>query len=166
MAYEQDKWYEFMQLANAELLQGLRIDYTIPAIQLVFEPSFDNHIFLQLQMGEKNVSWSRRTWLKREDWPKFTDPIENLKYIGRTITPTIQRESGELDPEVLQPIIAFINAMTVKPSLAGPGIVIDGTAYALTIGTATTHATYKWHYLPEEWSDLQKLADMILEIDL
>jgi hypothetical protein len=164
MAYEQQKWFEFMELAQVTLVQGQPIKYK-PTIQLVVEPSFDNHTFLQLQINEENVQWYRKTWRKLDDSSKFSDPIENLKYIGRTITPTIQQESGVVSRELLQPIIAFINAMTISPRLNRPGIVIDGTYYTLTIGTASTHSTYKWHYLPDEWSYLQKLADMVLELN-
>jgi hypothetical protein len=133
-----------------------------PTIQLLVEPSFDNHTFLQLQINEAAVSWCRKTWRKLDDRPKFSDPIENLKYIERTITPTIQQDSGEVNREVLQPIISFINAMTIKPRLMQPdGLVIDGTQYTLTISSASSHTTYKWHYLPDEWADLQTLADMV-----
>lgn len=164
IANEQQKWFEFMEGAQVALLQGNPLKYE-PTIRFVIEPSFENHIFLQLQINEKNVSWLRKTWHKRDDRPKFADPIENLKYIGRTITPTIQQESGVVDRDVLQPIITFIDAMTIKPHLDLPGIVIDGISYTLTIGTANTYSTYKWHYLPREWADLQKLADMLLELN-
>ncbi|MFL5747258.1 MAG: hypothetical protein ACJ751_21465 [Niastella sp.] len=164
MSHHQQKWFGFMEGARAALLQGNSLEYK-PTIQLVVEPSFDNHTFLQLQVNEESVSWHRKTWRKLDDRPKFADPIENLKYIGRTITPTIEQGRGEVSREVLLPIIAFINAMTIKPHFDQPGIVIDGTFYALTIGTASAHTTYKWHYSPGEWADLQKLANMVLELN-
>lgn len=37
--------------------------------------------------------------------------------------------------------------------------------YKRTIQLLVEPSFHKWHYLPGEWTDLQKLADMVLELN-
>ena len=74
-------WFDFIALANTLTKQGQKIDDYKSSIQILFEPSFNNHIFLQLQLDKDNLKWFRTTWQMLVDSPKFTNPIEQLKYI-------------------------------------------------------------------------------------
>ena len=156
------KWFAFLKAAQTFLLQGQTIDSYKPNIQIAIEPSFDNSIFLQLVINGVTVQWYKTTWLRLVDAPKFSDPIESLKYIGQTIKPTIKHESGTTDKESLKDIIEFVRTLSVPPTLDKSGrFILDGTYYTLTIAVESTQTTYKWHYLPDNWTDLQKLATML-----
>jgi len=155
-------WFDFMELANTKVRLGQKIDKYKANIQIGFYPSFDNHIFLQLQLDKEKLNWHRTTWLKLEDAPKFNDPIQRLKYIGQQLTPSIEYQNGSTDINQAAGIIDFIKSLSIKPRLEKRGgIILDGCEYELTIGVENTVTTYKWHYLPKEWTDLQMLADML-----
>lgn len=159
-------WFDFMDLANATAEQGQKIDKYKPSIQIYFQPSFNNHILLQLQLYKELLKWYRTTWQKSVDAPKFNDPIQKLKFIGQIIKPTIKYESGDIELKVVGHILEFIKTISIRPRLERwGGIILDGNFYTLTISVESVEAKYKWHYLPDEWIDLQKLADMLEELN-
>ncbi len=162
-----EKWFDFMDLAKALLLKGQPIDSYQPNIQFAIERSFDNNIFLQLEIKDDKVKWYRTTWLRLIDAPKILDPIESLKYIGERIVPTVVYEFGETNKENVGGIISFCRQVSIQPVIdKWGGIVLDGVFYTLMIGVERTQTTYKWHHLPDGWTDLQKLADMLEELNL
>jgi hypothetical protein len=157
-----NKWFEFMDSAQTLFFKGQAIDRHKPNIQIAIEPSFDNSILLQLVLNDKGIQWYRTTWLRLVDTPKFSNPIESLKYIGRTITPTIKKEAGTTGNDKIKDIIDFAKGLSLKPNLEKwDGIIVDGTYYTLTIGVESTQTTFRWHHLPDSWTDLKKLADML-----
>jgi hypothetical protein len=160
------KWFEFMNFAQTLLLKGQAIDTAKPNIQIAVEPSFDNSIFLQLVINNQDVQWYRTTWLRLVDAAKFSNPIESLKHIGQTITPTIKKESGITGTSKVKEIIDFAKRLSIKPNLEQwGGIILDGTYYTLTIGVESTLTTFRWHHLPDNWLELEKLADMLEELN-
>jgi hypothetical protein len=105
--------------------------------------------------------------LRLIDEPKFLDPIENLKYVGKKIEPTFKYESGIIDKKDIEFIIDFVKTLAVKPCLGkGRGIILDGTYYTLEIGVESIKTIYKWHDLPDDWTALEKLAAMLEELNL
>ena len=75
-------------------------------------------------------------------------------------------ESGETELKIVGHILEFIKSLSIRPRLEKlGGIILDGNSYTLTISVESVEAKYKWHYLPEEWTDLQKLADMLEELN-
>jgi hypothetical protein len=164
--YNGKKWLDFTNTARSTLFQGQSIDSHEPTIQIAIEPSFDNSTLLQLVISDDVVLWYRTTWLKSIDAPKFSDLIENLKYIGQTIKPTVRYESGSIAKEKLKDIIESIQTLSVPANLDKPsGFVLDGTWYTLTIGVESMQTTYKWHYLPDNWTTLQKLVQMLQDLN-
>jgi len=159
-------WFDFTGLANCITEQGQKIDKYKPTIQIYFQPSFDNHILLQLQLDNDILKWYRTTWLKMVDAPKFNNPIQKLKYIGQTIKPTIKYESGDTELKIVAHILESIKSLSIRPRLEKwGGIILDGNTYTLTISVESIESKYKWHYLPDEWTDLQKSADMLEELN-
>jgi hypothetical protein len=160
-------WSNLMETAQQILFRGQVQNVYKPSIQFGLEPSFQNHFFLQLVIEETMVKWYRTTWLKHDDVPKFLDPIENLKYIGKNIKPTFIKENGVIELTKLESIITFINLLQIKPQLKKSNrIVLDGTHYTLIIGVERMKTTLKWHYLPDEWSELEKLVNMLLDLNV
>ena len=159
-------WFDLMDLANSEAKKGQKFDRDSPTIQIYFEPSFDNHIFLQLQLDKDTLKWYRTTWKKLIDAPKFSDPILSLKFIGQAIKPTIEYESGETELAIVKHILDFIKTISIKPQLEKwERIILDGNHYTLIISVESLESKYKWHHLPDEWLDLQKLANMLEEFN-
>lgn len=155
------KWFEFLKEAQHVLLKGQEIDHSWPNIQICIEPSFDNSIFLQLMIREDVVQWYRTTWLRLVDVPKFT-PIEGLKYIGQSIKPTIKHESGTVNKEDIQDIIACAESLYVPVVLENSrSITVDGTSYTLMIGDGNTKVTYAWHGLPNNLGPLEKMITLL-----
>jgi hypothetical protein len=161
----QSKWYELINKAQNLLLKGQEIDNYESNIQIAIEPSFENSIFLQLVIVEDKVQWFRTTWLRLSDSQKFT-PIENLRYIGKNIEPTIKYESGVINKRTIDDILSFIETISIKPKIEKwGGIILDGIYYTVTIGVENTRSTHKWHYQPDNWEDLQILASMLQKLN-
>ena len=88
-----------MNLAQELLFLGQEIDNYKQTIQIAIEPSFEKSIFLQLVINEGKVFWYRTTWERLIDAPKFSNPLDSLKYIGQTIKPTMLYENGIIEKE-------------------------------------------------------------------
>lgn len=41
----------------------------------------------------------------------------------------------------------------------------DGEIYTISIGYKGNTSKFSWHYLPDEWHELQKITDAILELN-
>lgn len=161
-----NKWFEFMNAAQEILFLGQKIDTYKQTIQIAVEPSFEKSIFLQLVIIEDKVSWYRTTWERLIDAPKFSNPIESLKFIGQSIKPTMVYENGTIEREKIKAIIDFIKTISVKPIFEKwGGILLDGTNYTLKIGVENTETIYKWHYLPDEWKELNTLSKLLEELN-
>jgi hypothetical protein len=154
-------WEAFQDFAKEKLLQAQMIDANKPHLHFMLEPSFDKHIFLQIQFAHDKYKWMRTTWMQEVDERKFNDPIENLKHIGISIEPTLILENGEADSELIKPILNFIKTMHVQQIIeTDKYVVLDGSYTTITIAVNKCAITYKWHNLPEQWKDLQKLSDI------
>lgn len=161
-----DIWFDFMEKAHSILIKGQKINKYDSNIQLIIEPSFENHILLQLTWDNKDVYWYRTTWQKMADTKKFNDPIEKLKFIGKEAHPTISCENGTIELERIQKIIDQIEMISVKPQIKKwGGIILDGCFFTLIIGVENTQTIFKWHNLPDEWKDLEKLVNMLTELN-
>lgn len=157
-----DNWSGFVKLANEALKASQPKTYK-RHISLMLEPSFDNHVLLQLQWAEEGIKWYRSVWFKHEDAPKFLNPIEQLKYIGKNIAPTMLSESGMLNAEETESLQKQLRKLCINPYIDDDGgIVLDGCVHTLTFYTDySTSCRYVWNYLPEEYNALQPLADML-----
>jgi hypothetical protein len=157
-----DNWPGFINLANEALKASQPKTYR-RFVSLMLEPHFHNHILLQLQWAEEGMNWYRSTWLKHEDAPKFTNPIEQLKYIGKTIAPTLSLESGKLATEKAEPLLNLLRHLSINPYIDNNGsIVLDGCVHTLTFGTDySVSSSFKWNYLPEEYKPFQKVVDLL-----
>ncbi len=161
------KWFEFMNLAQAVLLQGQAIDNHKPSIQIAIEPSFASSYFLQLVMHEDKVYWYRTTWQMLIDAPKFSDPIESLQYIGQPMKPTILYENGIIEKESMHAIVECIQTISVKSRMDKQRVIIlDGINYTLKISVANTEITYKWNLLPDDWAELHILTNLLEKLNL
>ncbi len=155
-------WSGFVTLAREALKASQPKTYR-RFISLMLEPSFDNYVLLQLQWAEEGINWFRSTWSKDDDCPKFMNPIEQLKYIGKTIAPTLNTVSGRVRAEDAGPLLDVLRNLRITPYMDHNGsIVLDGCVHTLTFGTDySTRSTFVWNYLPEEYNELQKVADLL-----
>lgn len=160
------EWFDFMNEARNLLLKGQLIADFHPTIQLAIEPSVDNSFFLQFVMSGDKVDWYRTTWLRLLDAPKFSNPMENLKFVGQEIKPTIKFEHGSINKSLLKDIITLVPSLNIPPVIDElEGITIDGVYYTVIIGYGTTQITYKWHQLPAKWLQLEKLIILLEELN-
>jgi hypothetical protein len=165
MTINENIWFSFIDEANTLLLQDQSVNNYKPHIKILFEPAFDNHIFFQLELDSEKTKWFRSTWVKSSDISKFENPIEKLKYIGKDIQPTIKFESGEVDFDKTKAITDHVRTISINPRIDGlKRMTLDGGQYTLTLGVEQIQTTYKWHTLPDNWKDLQKTANMLLDL--
>lgn len=157
-----NNWPGFVKLANEALKASQPKTYR-RSVSLMLEPSFENHVLLQLQWEEESIRWYRSVWLKDEDCPKFLNPLEQLKYTGKTISPTLQVESGIVKTENAEVLMNLLRSLKINPFIDDEGrIVLDGCVHTLTFSTDySTSSTFVWNYLPETYSELRKLTDLM-----
>lgn len=161
----QHPWGAFKQKADAALRASQPADSWKKHISLMLEPSFFNHELLRLQWDKEKIHWFRSIWLKDEDAPKFLHPIESLKYIGKTINPTIRILSGEFNASDTEPLLALIRNLSVKPYIdSDRRIVLDGCQHTLTIGTDNISSSYHWNHLPQEFTELDRVVELLTEL--
>ncbi len=132
-------------------------------VSLMLEQHFHDHVLLQLQWVEQEIRWYRSVWRKDEDSPKFNNPIEQLKYIGKTMSPTLTVESGIVKPEEAESLLNLLRNLRLNPYLDHDGsVVLDGCIHTLTFYTNySIISTFQWNYLPEEYQELQKVTDLL-----
>lgn len=160
------KWFDFMKSAHDILLKGQPIDQYQSRIQLLFEPSFDNSFHLQLEINDQVVKWYRTKWLRLVDAQAYYDKAEESQYTGQLQQPTIIFESGSTEINRIQPVLDVIKSISIRPiTEKWGGIILDGIYYTLLIGVDHTETTFRWHYRPDEWKDLEKLAAMLIELN-
>jgi|GEM_PF-1312599 len=157
-----DNWPGFVKLAN-EALKASQPKTHKRFVSLMLEPHFYDHVLLQLQWEEERIKWFRSVWLKDEDAPKFLNPIEQLKYVGKTIQPTLMTESGIVNAEDAGPLLDVLRNLRLNPYLDHNGsLVLDGCVHTLTFYTNySISSTFIWNYLPEEYEELQKVTDLL-----
>lgn len=156
---DQNKWLDFMAMAGNIVRAGQKVEWTQFVIHVIVEPSFANSFSLQLCWSNEQVRWYRTTWNRLADIQKFTNPIEGLKYIGKTLSPTILEEKGEIPLLGIQHIVDDIQRLSIIPDLTeANGWVLDGCNYRLRIGNSSVKMEYQWHFLPDNWMPLQKIA--------
>jgi len=165
MSIDQQGWNAFTKKASDTLAASQPPVNHQPYIQILFEPSFDDHSLLHLSWDPTTVTWQRTTWLRSVDAAKF-DPIENLKYIGVQLHPTLSHEQGETDISKISPLLDLVRSLSIPPLIdKSGGIILDGCHYTLTIGVDEFQTTYKWHRLPDEWTRLQQVAGMLEDLN-
>lgn len=155
-------WADFVIRANEALKASQPKTYG-RSVSLMLEPHFDDHVLLQLHCEKDGLKWYRSVWLKGEDAPKFLNPIEQLKYIGKTIAPTLKTESGILTAEDAKPLLDVLQGLRLNPYLDHDGsIVLDGCVHTLTFQTNySISSSFVWNYLPDEYGELQKVTDLM-----
>jgi hypothetical protein len=160
-----NEWLDLSTKARLALRNGQPIDTRQSHVQVIFEPSFDDHLSLQLNWEGLHVKWYRTTWSKNVDAAKF-EPIENLKYIGQRIGPTLKYEKGEIEISMVAAIIEEIRNTAVKPHIDRIGqITLDGCYHTLLFGVEDFQTVYKWHSASKDWQDLQKIADNLYDLN-
>lgn len=131
-----------------------------PFIKIAFNKSLESNVVLQLQIHKNKVIWHRITWME----PLSEEALFAL--IEKEMDVSICHEYGEVKTVTINPILDLVNNMEVKPSLIPQeDFILDGTSYSLTIGVRERQITCKWDFFPDENHDLQKLADMLEELN-
>lgn len=155
-------WSHFVVLANKALKASQPKTYG-RFISLMLEPHFYNHAFLQIHWEKDGLNWYRSTWLKDDDAPKFNNPMEQLKYIGKSVSPTLEVESGTVTAQDAEALLNLLRSLSLNPFIDNDGgIVLDGCVHTLTFCTDySTSCCYVWNYLPDEYKDLQKVVDLL-----
>jgi len=160
-----DNWPGFVILANNALKASQPHTYG-RFVSLMLEPHFYNHELLQIQWENGKLKWYRSIWLKDDDAPKFLNTLEQLKYIGKTVSPTLVTESGSLRAEDTELFVNLLRNLNMNPYLDHDGgIVLDGCVHTLTFGTDySTNSRFTWNYLPEEYIELGKVTEMMKRV--
>lgn len=155
----EDKWNALEELVIKLFMPTVNKDFHY--IKLYVNPTFTNKFVLQFQLLKNQIIWCRTTWLSETDRPiVYESTLES-----ELPNPTLRIEKGELEKEKFNSLYNLITKLTIPPFIDEDwGDYKDGGIYTLTIGYKSCITTYTWHYLPEKWSELQHLANTLLNL--
>ena len=158
-----DRWTQLKDIARQQLRFVDRPIFPESFIEYECEPSFYPIFNLQLIWTDKNVKWRSAKLDVYADWGKFYESDGRTKVVLHQPDPTIKIKSGIATPDLLTDIVTYIRQLTITPRVDRLKMfTLDGSYQTLSLGTDDLRATYRWHTLPEEWKDLEKLVDMLL----
>lgn len=160
---KEEKWCYFEQLADAKLLQAQEIDINCHYIQLHVDPTFSNKFVLQFEILNSYVNWYCTIWKSELDRLKiYSGPLEK-----EMPEPILFIKKRSVSNEDFKHIHDLVNRVSISPFIEKDwDDIIDGEIYTLTIGYKSCSVSYKWHYLPYAWRDLQDLVNSVLKLIL
>lgn len=160
-----NSWPRLIDAAKQALRQPLSLGKANDFLFFIYEPTFDNEFSLWLALGKDQCHWESRTWEKDTDSSKF-GVLEQLRYLGQTLSPTVCSVSGICAREQVQPIITLLELQS--PAIrftATDSIVLDGEKTTLTIGNGDWKVTYTWTVLPPEWSGFETAKELLIQLN-
>jgi hypothetical protein len=105
--------------------------------------------------------------LRVVQWNKYLDleitqnPLVRLKYVGKTLKPTIvQKEIDCLNEEKLGNLLFRFSRLNIPKEIKDSRIKLDGTTYEVSLFKRQdqNHLRYVWwENAPDEWKDLEAL---------
>lgn len=157
---KEEKLNSLTEIAIQELKKGQSIDPSCHFIQLNVDPTFTKKFVLQFELFNTKVNWYKTIWEMDVDRTRiYSEPIENE--ISR---PTLLFENGTYELIKFEPILKMIKSISLPIYTDDWHTLRDGDIYTLTMGYRGSISNYTWHYLPEEWNELQKITDLILNL--
>jgi hypothetical protein len=153
-----------MAKAKDTLFQNSDIPHGKNFIELIVEPSFNNHfkILIKWKKGENRVTWTKTTWEKLLDAHKFNNNLET----EHDISPTFSYQNGIIEEKYIEQVISSLKSLSIRPNLEPFDlIVLDGTYTTLKIGGNKNYMAYSWHLLPNDWEELEVIIDKIVKLE-
>ena len=133
-------------------------------LHFVYEPSFGDAFSLTLIWENGVCRWRRLYWNSAEDSAKF-GVLEELRYLGQTLAPTLIASEGILSVDVFEALRALLGSQSLPIGPFEGRLILDGVQYTLTIDNGTSGVTYRWQVLPEAWAGLEKVTLMLFEMN-
>lgn len=133
-------------------------------------PSFGNgrrcEIFRPRSQGNETALVLKTVWKRESDIVKFSTPLERLKYgAGIPLKPTFEQSEIALPANELANLRALAQRLNICPYAAESIVVLDGTAYELSITCYPISATFSWwENLPAGWEPLREFLNAIEDL--
>ena len=98
-------------------------------------------------------------WNKYLDLDITQNPLIRLKYVGKTLKPTItQKEIVCLDKEKVKNLLLRFSRLNIPKEIKDSRIKIDGTTYEISLFNHHNQIHYVWWEIaPYEWKELENL---------
>ena len=160
----EDRWTQLKDTARQQLRFVDNPTFPESFIEYECEPLFYPIFNLQLIWTDKSVKWRSAEWDVQVDRAKFYETDGGTKVFLFQPEPTVTIKSGIVTPDLLTDIVTHIWQLTITPRVDRLKMfTLDGSYHTLSLGTDDLRTTYKWHTLPDEWKDLEKLVAMLLD---
>ena len=161
----EDRWTQLKKIARQQLYVVDKPTFLESFIEYECEPSFQPIFNLQIIWTDKSAKWRYAEWNVDADRSKFYELDGKTKVVLSQPDPTIKVKSGIARPELLTHIIIHIRQLKISPRIDRLTMfTLDGNTSTVSLGTDDLRTTYSWHTLPDEWKDLEKLVDMLLDV--
>jgi hypothetical protein len=133
-------------------------------LHFTYEPSLANEFSLMLIWEKSVCQWQRLYWEKDKDSAKF-GIMEELRYLGQTLLPTLVSTKGILPDGMFQALLTLLRVQTLPIGpIADRYLTLDGEDFSLTVGAGEHRVAYRWRSLPTEWAGLEELKSILMEM--
>jgi hypothetical protein len=135
-------------------------------IYLLIDESLGDCFSFCLKKDNAQYEWIRKQWRKQHDIAKVTSPVDQVKFIAQKLLPHISTQSGATQLNEANEIFIYAQQnMDLDKDAVSDFIQLDGTEYTMQIFTGERKAVYRWDQLPSQWASLDKLLNMMLDLN-
>jgi hypothetical protein len=135
-------------------------------ICLLVDESLGDCFSFCLKKNDTEYLWTRKRWSKQNDINEVSNPIGQLKFTTQKLLPDISTQNGTTRLNEASEIFIYAEQnIDLDKDAVADSIQLDGTEYTVQIFMGERKAVYKWGQLPSQWSSLDKLLNMMLDLN-
>jgi len=156
---------ELLSSAYEELSQMGNSTDGLDSVCILIDESLGDCFSFSLKKNRTQYLWLRKQWDKRNDMRIASDPIEQLKYIGQKILPSISIQHGVTRLDEANKIFRYAENLDLDEKAVSNVIVLDGVGHTVKISLSKGNAEFKWNALPPGWEPLEELVNLMLDLN-
>jgi hypothetical protein len=163
-----NKTLVYEQAISELLLESNPLDYGRNAyLELLVQPTFTAHFFLQITWDNQLGHWYRSTWQSELDRAKNLHWFDKKNPENNHLSLSILQEKGIVNSLIIKELLDKILKLSISPSFENVRGGRDGEQVRLVIGSPFMHLSYAWATasLPEAWSALDEIYQLLLSLN-
>lgn len=126
------------------------VTFGCPTVYYIYRDNLQNNYNLRV------IQWN-----KYFDLEITQNPLERLRYVGKTLKPTIiQKEIDCLDKKQVEDFLSRYSKLSIPKEIKQSGIKLDGTTYEVSVFKRQNQNELRyvwWENAPDEWKELESL---------
>lgn len=160
-----EKWKLLRNQASTQLKTVEQHKFPESFLEYNCEPSFEDHFNILVIWKGSEGRWSKNVWDIMADREHYFDQDNVPRKSVVDKTPNIIHQSGKLNYNELQELQKMARSLSIVPIIEPlPMFTLDGAMHSISLGADDCRITFSWHTLPNEWQELQVLADYLIDL--